>query len=247
MNYREKLYSGYSTNFGDLKAFDQGRSMFPAFDSTYANFSKDKSAHILDAGCGKGEWLAWLSQRGYQHLYGIDGAAADLEVAHRWLPEVKFDLGQISNFLKETTLKFDVIHAKDVIEHFTKGELIEFLALAREALSDQGEIWLQTFNAQAPMASATRYGDFTHEIGLTPTSLAQCLRATGYDVRSICGVHYCSSSTSGRIRSILSAVIHRTARIVLQARHGGSKTASDSVDRLCALPDMLAIATKRSA
>lgn len=220
--------------------------MFPALDTTYVDFPANKAAHILDAGCGKGEWLAWLTEKGYQNLYGVDSASEDLATARNWLPGVHFELGLIFNYLKAKDRKFDLIHAKDVIEHFTKDELIEFLTLSRDRLSNSGEIWLQTFNAQAPLASATRYGDFTHEIGLTPTSIAQCLRATGYEVRYVRGVHYCSSSLSGRLRWILSAFIQKLARVMLQARHGGPPTSTDNVDRLCALPDMLAVASKLS-
>jgi 2-polyprenyl-3-methyl-5-hydroxy-6-metoxy-1,4-benzoquinol methylase len=242
-DYREVLYADYSSNFGVLKVFDHGQSQFALYDHTYADFSPSKDSNILDVGCGKGEWLHWLKQKGYHHLTGIDGSPSDLALAKSWLEGVALMQGDAVSHLQSIQAQYDVIHAKDVIEHLTKDELVAFLQASRQALKPGGSVLLQTFNAQAPLAATTRYGDFTHEIGLTPQSLAQCLRACGFKNTRVCGVHFCSNSLGGRMRKLLSLPIHGMARLILRMRHGGGNSAGGDVDRFCVLPDILATAS----
>lgn len=242
-NYRDILYRNYSANFGELKAFDEGRSQYPLYEVVYASFKPRKDASILDAGCGKGEWLGWLKQKGYTNLFGVDGSESDLKLASSWLNGVAFECGNLLEHLDSAQEQYDIIHAKDVIEHLTKDEIVKLVMGARRALKPGGQLWIQTFNAQAPLAAATRYGDFTHETGLTPQSLAQCLRACGFGSVRVFGVHYCSASLGGVARRLMSAPVHWTSRLILRLRHGGSGSAQDEVDRFCVLPDMLAVAS----
>jgi len=226
-----------------LKAFDEGRSQFPLYDSVYASFDALRDASILDVGCGKGEWLGWLKLKGYTNLFGIDGSESDLHLARSWLDGVTFECGNLLDHLERTQKVYDVIHAKDVIEHLTKDEIVRLLTGARRALKPGGQLWIQTFNAQAPLAAATRYGDFTHETGLTPQSLAQCLRACGFQSVRVSGIHYCSSSAGGVARRVMSLPVLWLSRLILRLRHGGAGSARDEVDRFCVMPDMLAVAS----
>jgi cyclopropane fatty-acyl-phospholipid synthase-like methyltransferase len=241
-SYRDVLYTDYSSHFGEAKAFDEGRSHFPLYDQVYAAFDVPRHARILDAGCGKGEWLGWLKARGYSELVGVDGSASDLGIAAQWLGSATMIHADLMQHLESTTAAYDVVHAKDVIEHLTKDEVIRFLFAARQSLKPGGQLWLQTFNAQAPLAAATRYGDFTHEGGLTPQSLSQCLRACGFKSVRVRGVHYCSSSIGGRIRRLLSLPVHAMAGLILRLRHGSGGGGDTEVERFSALPDMLAVA-----
>jgi len=111
----------------------------------------------------------------------MDTSVSDLHHSQGWLQGVKLQQRPVLDHLVDRPSAYDLIHGKDVAEHMTKDEFLRFLQLARASLKPGGQLWLMSFNAQAPLASATRYGDFTHEIGLTPRSLAQCLRACGYD------------------------------------------------------------------
>jgi SAM-dependent methyltransferase len=241
--YRKILYADYSASFGGLKEFDHGVGHFPIFDEVLSEFNAAKDAEVLDVGCGKGEWLGWLKQRGHLNLTGIDGSPSDVKVAASWLPGVQVIEADAIDFLASKAANYDVIHAKDLIEHLTKDEIVTFLQRAHASLKPAGQIWLQTFNAQAPFASATRYGDFTHETGLTPPSIAQCLRACGFSDVSIKGVHYCSPSLGGRVRKLLSLPVKQIARLVLKLRHGGSNN-TPGLDRFMAEPDMLVIACR---
>jgi cyclopropane fatty-acyl-phospholipid synthase-like methyltransferase len=242
MSYRSVLYSNYSESFGENKDFHP-EVQFAAYDAIYGRPTLSKDAAVLDIGCGKGEWLAWLKKQGFTQLNGVDASPSDLAIAKTTCGQSNLTLGDGTQHLTSHPNAFDLIHAKDVIEHMTKDEFIAFLQAAHAALKPGGQLWLLSFNAQAPLAGATRYGDFTHESGHTPSSLAQCLRACGYHDPSVHGVHYCSRSLSGRVRALTSWPVQKIGRMVLRLRHGGGGSIG-RVDYLCAQPDLFAIGRK---
>ena len=241
MSYRDILYANYSASFGEGKAFDPA-VQFAQYEAVYDCQGLNKNAAVLDVGCGKGEWLAWMKQQGFTQLSGVDASISDLQHSQSWLQGVELHQQPVLEHLVDRPSAFDLIHGKDVAEHMTKDEFLRFLQLTRASLKPGGQLWLMTFNAQAPLASATRYGDFTHEIGLTPRSLAQCLRACGFDHLHVRGVHYCSTSSSGRLRWLLSQPVLLAARLMLELRHGTGM--EEGIDTFAPHPDLFCAARK---
>ncbi len=243
MNWRELLYRDYSANFGGGKSYDAARQ-WASYDVVYAaRLPANEQLKIADLGCGKGEWLQWMGQRGFVDRTGVDLSESDLAVARMNDATVKWVDGNLMEFLRSRSGEFDIVHAKDVVEHFTKEEFIEFLVLCEKALRPGGQLWLLTYNAQSPLAGMTRYGDFTHEIGLTPASMAQCLRACGFSKVKVDGFHYCSRSLGGRLRDWIGRLFYFAGRFALKVRHGGAE-AMDGVDQYNAQPDLFAISVK---
>ncbi len=237
--YRDVLYRNYSESFGSQKIHNPALQ-YAQYEVTYPNVPSDKSLAIVDLGCGKGEWLTWLAGKGFTQLTGVDGSPSDLTIARAQSPTISWVQANLLDFMKSAAPgTFDLIHAKDVIEHLTKDEFIAFLQSSHRLLRPGGRVWLQTFNAQSPLSAATRYGDFTHESGHTPASLAQCLRACGFGQMRIEGRHYHSQSLSGRVRGLLGKVYYRGARLALTLRHG-SGSAMPGVDLHSVLPDVFA-------
>lgn len=236
-SYRDILYRDYSASFGGQKALDAG-VQHAQYAATYDNhLPADRGIAIADLGCGKGEWLEWMASNGFSKLTGVDLSPSDLAIARQGNPSRTWVEENVITFLESKSNAFDLLHAKDIVEHFTKDEFIRFLAAAQAALRPGGELWLLTFNAQSPLSAATRYGDFTHEIGLTPASMAQCLRACGFGQISVQGFHYCSQSRGGKVRRVLGGIVFRLARLLLKIRHGG-KADSGEVDLHSTEPDI---------
>ncbi len=235
-SYRDILYRDYSASFGRQKPLDSA-VQHAQYEATYHDLPANSQAAIADLGCGKGEWLAWMASKGFSQLTGVDLSPADLAIARQQNPERAWVEAYVIAFLEAQHAVFDLLHAKDIVEHFTKDEFIRFLTAAHAALRPGGELILLTFNAQSPLSAAIRYGDFTHEIGLTPASMAQCLRACGYTQISVQGHHYCSASKSGRLRHFLGRMAFRLARLLLKIRHGGS-AADGKVDLHATQPDL---------
>lgn len=73
------------------------------------------------------------------------------------------------------------IAAFDVVEHLTKQEAVTFFKHCYRALGPGGALVVQTPNAASPWGAGVRYGDFSHEIGLTPTSLGHLFRLAGFE------------------------------------------------------------------
>lgn len=241
-HYRDILYGNYSDSFGEQKVLDAS-VQHAQYEATYDQLPSKRDVTVADLGCGKGEWLAWMAAKGFTQLTGVDFSPADLAIARQSDPSRTWIEENVITFLESQTTTFDLLHAKDIIEHFTKDEFISFLTAAKNALKPGGELWLLTFNAQSPLSSAIRYGDFTHEIGLTPASMAQCLRACGFKHISVQGRHYCSTSTNGQIRRFLGQIVFKLARLLLKIRHGDAPK-ERAIDLHCTQPDLFTMAVK---
>lgn len=216
MNYRHRLYAHYAEHFHRENPGVTARTE-SIFAQVYGErLPEDRSAAILDVGSGTGAWLSWMERMGYSNLQGVDPAAVVLSPPR----SITISRDDGIRFLRAHPGKFDVIHARDVIEHLTKDEALEFCEAALAALRPKGQLWLLTFNAQAPFSNATRWGDFTHELGLTPSSAHQLLHAAGYTTIHVCGIHSTSRSVKGRIRGAVYLMLDAMARMWLRLRDG---------------------------
>ena len=159
---------------------DDAHKQFVVWDTLYGKrLPGDKHARIVDIGCGNGELVHWLRERGYANAIGVDANKELLEEG-KVLGVDGLIAQDIFLFLKGKRDAFDCIIVRDVIEHFTKDELLLLLDLVYEALRPGGIIILQTPNAEGPFGSRYRYQDFTHELGFTRTSLYHVLRTAGF-------------------------------------------------------------------
>lgn len=68
----------------------------------------------------------------------------------------------------------------DIIEHFTKDELVELLQLIQSKLKKGGMAIFRTPNMDAPIATAFAIGDFTHENYLNASSAEQVMLSCGF-------------------------------------------------------------------
>lgn len=195
-HYRERIYATYVTSKMSLvREYDEGS--YRNFAATYRRYCghllpKDKGSHILDVGCGHGNFLYFLQYMGYRNIQGIDISPEQVERARRICPNV--DVGDVLEFLDDHPDSFDFISALDFIEHLAKGEAFRFLDNAMVALKKGGSILLQTVNAESLFGSQHRYNDFTHEVGFTPNSLCDVLRVSGFQN---CQVYPCGPVAKG--------------------------------------------------
>lgn len=240
-HYRKIAYQNYAHHFGSLKLSSPALD-HAVYQTTYTNLPSDPAAKIADLGCGRGEWLAWLNNLGYSDLTGFEFSEDQANAGSRH-GAITIIQGDAITCLRDRESAFDVIHAKDLIEHLTKEEMIDLLEAALHSLKPGGAIWLLSYNAQAPLASATAYGDFTHEAGFTPRSLAQILRATGFEDISVRGIFNSSGSFRSNIRRILYESITLPSKWLLSLRHGRG-TASEEIDSNTLSPDLFAVARK---
>lgn len=184
MLYRRRIYDHYVDAW--LGAAAPGSltdlsTRAPALRQLIArHFPADDNISVLDLGCGHGALLHFAREAGYCRLRGIDVSPQQVEVA-RHIGVEGVEQGDLMSTLQSLTPESqDMIVAFDVIEHFTKDELVVFVDAVHRVLKRGGRWLIHAPNAESPFGMAIRYGDFTHEQAFTRTSIEQLLRASGF-------------------------------------------------------------------
>jgi 2-polyprenyl-3-methyl-5-hydroxy-6-metoxy-1,4-benzoquinol methylase len=181
---QEQLHERYlSTHFSGLRSVhtDGVESYARHYRRVYAPvLPADKSARILDVGCGLGHFLYFLKTEGYVHHWGIDlGGEQIRHCQEKITPQVE----RVSNttaYLEERTEQFDAIVFIDVLEHLADDELWQVLSATKDALTPGGRLIVSVPNAACLTALMTRYGDLTHRRLFTEWSMGQLLRVVGF-------------------------------------------------------------------
>lgn len=182
---REELFKNYyKTHFRKihLDIDKELKSMARYYSKFYQPFlPEDEEAKILDLGCGLGYFLYFLKMMGYKNFEGIDLASDNIKIVKEKITDKVF-LEDAFEYLPKKKNFYDLIHARDVIEHIPKNKIIDFLKLIFQSLKPGGKLIIGTPNA-AGLSSVSligRYMDFTHEILFTEWSLEQVLRIAGF-------------------------------------------------------------------
>ena len=182
--YRMRIYDSYSSARASKLAPVVLAGLRPR--SAYLNvlikrcFPSDKSSVILDIGCGHGAVIHFGKQAGYNNITGIDGSSEQVDAAKQLgIEDVsQCDLIDYLNRLPPASL--DCVIAFDVIEHFTRDELIDLIDLVNKVLKPGGRWIIHTPNGESPFSGRMLFGDFTHETLFTRTSLNQVLLSSGF-------------------------------------------------------------------
>lgn len=140
---------------------------------------QDRSAKILDFGCGFGQMMKALINHGYTHVFGCDLDKTAIEFCLRSGLKVE-DCSDMDSFVKNYKGYFDFIIMSHVLEHIPKDKIIETLSKIRALLNDDGGIFIMVPNAQSPVACYWAYEDFTHTTLFTAGSLYYVLKMAGY-------------------------------------------------------------------
>ncbi len=213
-DYRQLLYDNYFGNNSNKKMSleDVLKSRKYYNDYFLSRFlPENKDINILDIGCGYGAILSSLQGLGYSNFVGIDASKEAIDLLRSTDLANKVIESQIIEFLENSldqNLRWDAILAFDVLEHFNKNELVHILCLLRKIIKPQGILIVKIPNMQSPFFSGEiAYGDFTHEIYVTPASLNQVLKACGFDNIKNYEAHPISYTFISTIRNLLWRII----------------------------------------
>lgn len=208
-DYRDDFYAKYHLTLDSPEELDSSHYERYAreFKARWRHWlPPDKSAVCLDIGCGQGEFPYFLRSLGYQNCLGVDLCEGELAKGRRLLV-TNLICANVFDYLPDQKERFDIISALNFFEHLRKEEILKALALIHQALKPQGQLLAVTPNGLSPFAGATRYWDFSHETGFTPSSWRQLARLTGF--KDICFEEYgpLPQSIRGAIRCALWQVV----------------------------------------
>ncbi len=214
---RDRFYTHYVHCRSELLAPESLDGLGPR--ESYLNklirdhFPPDRKAAILDVGCGHGALIHFARQNDYKNITGFDRSPQQVAEAKR-LGIAGVEQRDLMKALRSyDDQSLDVVVAHDVIEHFTKDELLRFVDEVYRVLREDGRWIIHTPNGESPFSGRIRYGDITHELAFTRESMSQLLLASGFSP-----VHcYEDAPIPHGVKSALRWVLWKAIRGVLRA------------------------------
>ncbi len=144
-----------------------------------------EDCHVLDAGCGDGEFTAFLSSLGFQ-VSGMELSETAAKKARDRCPEADILVGSLEERLPFANASFDAIWCTEVLEHLfdVHGVLAEF----NRVLKRGGVLLLTTpyhgliKNALIALLAFDRHfnPEISHIRFFTRRTLDRCLRRAGF-------------------------------------------------------------------
>jgi SAM-dependent methyltransferase len=132
---------------------------------------------VLDVGCGRGEMLDLLRERGIAAV-GVDSDAGMVERCREKGHDVK--LGDAVEFLEGTDVSFGAVFSAQVIEHLPRSSLERFVSVAQRKLKPGGLFIGETVNPHCARALKAFWLDLTHEHPIFPEVALMLCRIAGF-------------------------------------------------------------------
>ena len=148
----------------------------------YLPFLQDVPGPVLDAGCGRGEFLRLLAERGIA-ASGVDSNPISVRLCREaGLAAEEGDA--IEALATRPAGSLGAVVAFQVVEHWNAARIFEFLRAARRALADGGILVAESVNTDSLSALRAFFLDPTHVRPVPPAALAFLVEAAGFaDVR----------------------------------------------------------------
>lgn len=141
--------------------------------------ARQAGTRALDVGCGRGEWLALLSEQGFTP-HGVDLNIAMVEHCR----ERGFDVTHadaVNVMRREPEGSHALVSAFHLIEHLPFDVLYNLVDQANRILAPGGVLILETPNPENVLVgSHTFYHDPTHRNPITPTAISFLLTYLGF-------------------------------------------------------------------
>jgi SAM-dependent methyltransferase len=158
------------------------RSFWLFYKDNYLKyFPADKRANILCVSCGPGYGVKLLADLGYQNVLGID--SFEDKIAFATAKKLNCRASYAFEYLEDAADEtFDLIWLEQEINHLTRNEILEFLALCRQKLRRGGRLIAFALNGANPITGAEALAqNFDHFNTFTEYTLRQVLFHTGFE------------------------------------------------------------------
>ncbi len=222
--YRKRLYEIYENRPRPVRqeiTRESIEKMFPVWESRFrSHLPPDRSTPVIDIGCGSGGFVHYLRRIGYLDVRGIDLCASQVAAA-RALGIEGITREDAWEHLSPRIPVYGAVVARDLVEHFTREEVIDLFSLIETSLLPGGVLLIQTVNLESPFSLRYRWGDLTHETGFTSYSLEAALLLAGFrEAASFPAPPVPSYSLKSAVRSVLWKAIEGLWRFALMVESG---------------------------
>lgn len=184
--WKKRVYDKYASTMGQSGKMEEEMDKtiaprLPYIESIiHKHIPSKRQTRIVDVGCGDGTWLYILKQKGYENISGADVSQEQVKLAReKGVEEVEIADGQgyLEGMASNTV---DVVLMIDVLEHLTRQELFDTADEVYRVLSGGGRCIAHVPNAGGIFSMDVRYGDLTHEVAFTPSSVKQLYSTVGF-------------------------------------------------------------------
>ena len=163
---RDEIFKGYETKY-------------TKFLDTISDTNELSNLSCLDLGCGRGEWLEFLRNKGHD-VRGID-LYLDEDCSHLW---EYLTVGNITECINDLPSdNYDLISMLHVIEHFGINSICYILENIIRIVKPNFKLILELPNVSNAFVSSTHfYNDPTHRSKLPLEYLEHLLSVYEYDI-----------------------------------------------------------------
>ena len=190
---KEEASSSYWDNLWNEEAnwierYTKGISLRGSFVKLFQRYLP-KGASVLEAGCGRGQFVYALSHNGYDVL-GVDYAEKTVAILNKKLPELKVTLGDVTDLRDIADASYDAYYSGGVIEHFWDG-YDSIVSEAHRVLKQGGHLFItfpfmsaarKRIKTSLPQWTESRAPQGFYQYALDPDKVIKAISSKGFQL-----------------------------------------------------------------
>lgn len=157
----EELYLKFEDKYRGSKETIQKRQRYYLEKIIEPDYNPEMIGMVLDLGCGRGEWLSLLKEKGFECI-GVDANAESLKCCElQGIKTVNMDMIDYLKTLPCESVK--ILTSFQVVEHISMNDLLELFVQIGRVMRKDGVVVIETLNpTNLQVGAASFYLDPTH-------------------------------------------------------------------------------------